>query len=794
MSSSEDRDRAILDLFERALEQPDEVQDAWVKEQAGGDEALYRGVMAMLEHDSADSIKLHTGGAFTAEPITDLPERIGAYKIVSIIGQGGMGVVYEGERDAGDFSHRVAIKVTRPGLVSSTLRERFEAERNILAGLSHPGIARLFDGGSMETGAPFMVMEYVEGAPILQWANKKALSLKDRLSLFEQVLEAVRYAHQNLIIHRDITPSNVLVTEDGTAKLIDFGIAKPQFTGEMKDGDQASLESLTFTPGFAAPERRAGVPANVLFDIYSLGGLLNVLTRDHDPGRELKAIIAKAMSVDPDRRYPSADAFLSDLDALKHARVVEAAGGGPLYRFAKFFTRHPLSVSSACLAVIALASGLAITTGLYQQAETARLEADKRFNDVRSLANYLLSDLDPKLEPVPGNLEARRDLAAQSQKYLDALSETSRSDAKLELETIQAYHGLARVMGSPSTRNLGMRAESAEVMQIAYDRMTAYLNESPNDPIARRSMARIAYDMNVKALFFDTDVEQASAYLDESVANWDVYANLTNLTAHETVERYDNYIASMGLLLEAGEADRAVQGLEDLEAELIAIQSKNPGVEAYDYLLAGYYVALARNMNWKFYFDEVSTEPALAPINKGIALYEDLNKRPDKDIDYTYSLTVAYFYRGEIYSEINNYASAIADLKHVIQTASAALREDPGNESYTGLLENGRKQLLYNYAISGDATGAKDLVPTVLAPLRDQLSNAPDASYSYAELANALATVGEAYELMGDLETACTYYTEGHALSVILVDRFSVDASTDAATVQPLIEAIKKCA
>lgn len=794
MTASNDLNRRIFDLFEAALEQPEDRREQWVREQAVDDMDLLSGVLSMLNHDKANGEVVQTGGAFHADGMGPMPERIGAYKIVDIIGQGGMGIVYEGRRDAGDFEHRVAIKVTRPGLVSSTLRDRFENERNILASLSHPGIAKLFDGGATETGAPFMVMEFVEGAPIVSWADQQKLDLTARLHLFRQVLEATRHAHQNLIIHRDITPSNVLVTDDGTAKLIDFGIAKPQSADDVKSYDPASLDSLTLTPGFAAPERLLGAPANILFDVYALGGLLSVLTRSQTQPSDLKAIIKKATADNPADRYASADAMLQDLNACLEGRPVSAVGESALYRFNRFFSRHRLSVTSAAAAILALIAGLITTTSLYQAAETARSEADQRFNDVRSLANYMLFDLDNQLAPVAGTLDARRSIADESRSYLDALSQTSRRDANLEIEAIQSYHKLAQVMGSPTTRNLGRKEDSAKLMDATYDRLTAYLKTYPEDPRGYKAMAQLAYDMSVKSLYFDSDPDAAALYLDETIASWDRYASIKPLTPQETSQRYDHIILGMDVFIEGGQADMAIERLEALEPEMIALRDDNPGVELHEFDLAGYYVALGRDLNWKFYFDKVSTEPALIPMNKGIELYEELNARPDRERDYGYMLAVAYYYRGQIYSEISDHTQAIIDMERAEAIAAAHLEKEPESGSFITLLDGLYKQKLYDLAVAGRDEDAKRLISKVETASLSALEENPNQSISYAELGNTYVMIADAFKQLGDQALFCDYINKGAEMVDVLETRFNIDATTQAATVDPVNEGLAACA
>ena len=251
--NSPDLDKLAVALFAEALDQPSDTRIEWVSGQTPDNPALRARVLKLLEADGSANMSLKTGGASADAAELPLPERIGAYRITGLIGQGGMGAVYEGERDVGDFTHRAAIKVIRPGVLSETLIGRFRRERQILADLSHASIARLLDGGELEDGSPYIIMEFIDGQPITVWADEQALGITARLALFSDTCGAVRHAHQNLIVHRDITPSNVLVTHDGVVKLIDFGIAKPNDISGATEPGSSSLASLSFTPGFAAP-------------------------------------------------------------------------------------------------------------------------------------------------------------------------------------------------------------------------------------------------------------------------------------------------------------------------------------------------------------------------------------------------------------------------------------------------------------------------------------------------------------------------------------------------------------
>jgi eukaryotic-like serine/threonine-protein kinase len=294
-------ERRLLELYERLLAVPEPDRDTWLDGEAGDDVDLRARVEAMRR--AARIAALQTGSALDQLNEEIVPQNIGAYRIIGDLGRGGMGAVYLAERLAGDFDHQVAIKVIKTGLFSQTLIERFRRERQTLAQLNHPYIARLYDGGELPDGAPYLVMEYVPGQTLVEWIVSTQPSQAMRIKLFLQICDAVEYSHQNLVIHRDLTPNNILVTKDGDAKLIDFGIARPQVAAD--DGAATSTFSgLSLTPGFAAPERLAGVEANTLIDIFSLGKILSLLLTDA-PDVELEAVAARAQAANPNDRFPT---------------------------------------------------------------------------------------------------------------------------------------------------------------------------------------------------------------------------------------------------------------------------------------------------------------------------------------------------------------------------------------------------------------------------------------------------------------------------------------------------------
>ena len=327
---------------------------------------------------------------------------LNGWRISARIGRGGMGEVYEAARAQGDFDQRVAIKVLQHSARKEL--ERFQIERQILARLEHPSIARLLDGGTTPDGRPYMVMEYVEGLPITRYCASSGASLAERLRLFVQVCEAVAYAHSILIVHRDLKASNILVTADGHVKLLDFGVAKL-----LDSTADAAVTQAPLTPAAAAPEQLLGQPITTATDTYALGVLLfELLTGAHPwvnsgspiaqalravvnkpapmassvaatPAAaralrgDLDAIIAKALRDEPNRRYLTADAFKADIERYLSGDTVEARGGARLYRLGRALKRHRGLVAGVALVLISLAAGLGTATF---QARRAGIERD----------------------------------------------------------------------------------------------------------------------------------------------------------------------------------------------------------------------------------------------------------------------------------------------------------------------------------------------------------------------------------------------------------------------------------
>jgi len=362
------------------------------------DAELARETLSLLAAEARDAQFLTTPAGGAADRRGEL---IGPWELLSPLGEGGMGQVFLARRADASFDKLVAVKFVHADLLSPLLRERFAAERQALAALEHPGIARLLDGGESAGGEPYLVLEYVEGRSLLAFATERDLSRRERLGLFLQILAAVAHAHSHLIVHRDIKPSNILVTAQGEAKLLDFGVAKILSPIDGPAGvTRTSLRALT--PEYASPEQVLGGATTTATDVYSLGVVLFELLTGRRPYRvptgapeewaeaalhqevarapevrgDLDAILRKALRKSPQERYATVDAFADDLRRHLDGRPVAARRGSLAYRTTKFAGRHRGALAATAMALAVLATTIAgAGTRLRRERDRATVEA-----------------------------------------------------------------------------------------------------------------------------------------------------------------------------------------------------------------------------------------------------------------------------------------------------------------------------------------------------------------------------------------------------------------------------------
>jgi len=481
-----ERWRRIEEIFRTAIDRPAGERDTYLTRACEGDEELRREVLSLLERDTAEDFICdpisNAALAFTAKSKNDLTgERIGPYRVTRLIGRGGMGAVYEAERDDEQFQQQVAIKIIKRGMDTDFVRDRFLRERQILASLDHPHIARLFDGGATQDGLPYFVMEFVAGEPITAYCRRHQLSVNEKLKLFRKVCSAVQHAHQRLVIHRDLKPSNILITEDGAPKLLDFGIAK-LLSPDVSQADTRTATALRLmTPEYASPEQARGQAVATTTDVYSLGVVLYELLTERRPhefktyspaeierafceteieepskvvGRitgaptrlarslagDLDNIVLMAMRKEPERRYQSVEQFSEDIGRHLAGMPVMARKDTFGYRAGKLIRRHKAGV-----AILALLMILAVAMTI-QAARIAR-ERD-RANQAAATAQAVTQSLVAMFEVADpsksrGNVITARELLDQgAEKVIRELKNQPAVQAKL-LDTIgQLYQSI----------------------------------------------------------------------------------------------------------------------------------------------------------------------------------------------------------------------------------------------------------------------------------------------------------------------------------------------------------------
>ena len=497
---------AVEAAFHELVDRPDDVQERALAELAATDAALAVSVRAMLGADGEGRTLLDRSPGAIAHSLLDGASAVpnaafGPYHLTAVLGEGGMGVVYLATRD--DLNAQAAIKVLRDAWLSPARRDRFLAEQRTLASLNHPGIARLLDADRLRDGTPWFAMEYVEGDPITSWAVHRALSLTERLSLFRQACESVRYAHERGVIHRDIKPANVLVGRDGAVKLLDFGIAKSA-TGAEQTIDATHTRQRMLTPAYASPEQLRGESVGVQTDVFALGVLLFELLTQQRPydvdglttseaasrietqpaarvstvlrggaqsaahrsplGRgaraDLDALVACALHADPTRRYRSVDALVQDLDRFERRQPLAAQPDSLQYRASRLLARRWREVAiAAVIASIGVAGALSYTSGLTRARQVAEAET-ARVSRMRDFLVSLFNGGDD--EAGPSNALRVTDIIASGIRESRAIT----TDARLQMDLFGVLGYAAGQLGNPAQADTLLRAALAMKRQM----------------------------------------------------------------------------------------------------------------------------------------------------------------------------------------------------------------------------------------------------------------------------------------------------------------------------------------
>ena len=595
MTTIRDR-RRVLEILDATLAEPPGSRPQFLDRACGNDHELRREVESLLDLEGA-------ADSFLDEPAVPKPgesavygegTRIGPYRVLEKLGRGGMGTVYKAVRED-DFEKQVALKLLQRDLASEANVRRFQHERQILARLEHPAIARLLDGGTTADGRPYLVMEHVEGVPIDEYCDDHQLSTDERLKLFLKVCSALAFAHQSLIVHRDLKPGNILITEEGAPKLLDFGIAK-LLAPDDAFGDLTQGLEQPMTPRYASPEQVRRQPITTASDIYSLGTLLYrlltgrlpcglescrfgeipfrivetepikpsaVITRDEeveradgdatltpesvsakrdgDPVRlrrrlagDVDAILLKALRKEPQHRYSSVEQLATDIRRHLDGRPVAARRGTMVYRAGKFFRRHRVAVAAALMAVLALTAFLV--------RERQRLEADKlRAERVTIVLGDLLKIADPD----------NRDTVIESLDQVRDELQVLEADPDLRAELLATLGHILRKLG-----------HGEKAWELWHESLELWRQHYPED------LSGLAGRINnLGALYLDEqDYDNAETYFREALA-------LREGLGDETGEMVFNLNNLATVLMYRGQYEEA----EDLYRRGLAIRQRLPG-------------------------------------------------------------------------------------------------------------------------------------------------------------------------------------------------------------------------
>ena len=596
--------RRVKTIYQRAIETAPEKRLNFLSKVCAGDDGLRREVEEMLtfENTSDDVFEQPVFDAFRlfAEDAQffKIGEQIGDYAVLREIGRGGMGVVYLAERIDRVFEQKVALKIIKRGMDTDAILKRFVTEREILASLDHPNIARILDGGTTDDSLPYFVLEYVEGLPVDEFCDAENLSLNERLRLFRKICDTVIYAHQNLVVHRDLKPSNILINEKGEPKLLDFGIARLLNAEPTGETEFTETGKRLLTPEYASPEQIAGTRITTQSDVYSLGVLLSKLienrplffvlcpskektefsnrqrTKDKEQRTktELKAILQTALHEDLARRYSSVEQFSEDIRRYLEGLPVFARKDSFAYRTAKFVYRNQAAVFASVFMFLALVSATAFSIWQMRKANAAQVRAEQRFTEVRKLANSVLFDYHDKIENLSGSTEIRRQMLKDSLAYLDSLSQESLNDNTLLNEIGAAYLKIGDAQGKPFAANSGDSSGALESYRKAEQ---IFLDLTGKEPENREFQINLscAFDgigkIQTRQFDVDASIESHRKSLEIRETFWNENPpdnNLRELLAETLMNLGDATAVKAGLLLDKGDLQTAEKlTLESLE-------------------------------------------------------------------------------------------------------------------------------------------------------------------------------------------------------------------------------------
>jgi non-specific serine/threonine protein kinase/serine/threonine-protein kinase len=782
-----DRWSRIKALFAASTDLPAADRAAFLEREAGGDAALIAEVQSLLGwHDPAAGFlekfpsELRVA-ALNGEDGSNAGDRIGAYRLVEMIGSGGMGDVYKAVRDDDVYRAEVAIKLMRADVRNPLAEQRFKSERQILAALDHRNIARLLDGGTTARGLPYVVMELVAGVPIDQFCDSKAFDAQARVQLFLQVCAAVSFAHQHLVVHRDLKPNNILVTADGSVKLLDFGVAKllesDPLTGEASDETRTQLRAMTLE--YASPEQVSGGKVTTASDVYSLGVVLYRLLTGQSPYRvrgndaariaeilgdttptrpsavtrdrrvidaDLDHILLMALRKEPAKRYSSVEQLANDLRNHLTGLPVAARRLTFGYRAGKFVKRNKATLAAGILVCVSLATGLGLALREARIAEAQRALAQRHFDSMRKLSNALLTNVFDEMDTMPGGMKARTALAKTAQQYLDELTRESSGDHELQVELATAWRKLADTQGGQTSPNGG---DSARALQ-SYDKSIALLERVVSeDPSQQR--ARVGL---VKSLILRTRVmllsQKAQSALEPARRAQQIAESITGFDSdYQRLEVLNAvYYLLADILVPMNQPAEAMS----LYEKMIAVCESYAAAHPDD--LDG--LKLLRNA---YHNSAIAIDPRLTPaqssdrtielMRKSLAVTDRLLAKEPGSVEHTTRLAEQLSAVGTAYFGAGHSEDAIAFYRRAEPVLAKAAKETADARARLVYAMN-EAELACALAKSGETAAAAPPFADAERVLHELLQRDPDNLYSRHSLAQLEIYRGEMFARLAD--------------------------------------------
>jgi non-specific serine/threonine protein kinase/serine/threonine-protein kinase len=743
MLSREDLDQ-IAAIFGDALELAPADRQTLIVERCAGRDDWRREIESLLAaHERTGSFlepgELNAAAVMTPTPA---PALVGAWRLLERIGSGGMGDVYLAERADGAFDGRAAIKFMRAHLPGVDAARRFRAERQALASLRHANIVTLLDGGTTANGQGYLVMEYVAGDDLMRHCERHALSLNARLALVREVCTAVQYAHQRSIVHRDLKPANILVSADGVPKILDFGLAK-LLEVSVEDGNVTSPGAPgPLTLNYASPEQLRGLPVTTACDVYSLGVLLyEVLAgrrpydttgvtldvafrmvieseplrpsaapsgamRPYSPSQlrgDLDAIVSKAMRKEPEDRYGSAGELADDLARVIAREPVVARAPSMGYVLRRVAERHRLAVGIAAVALLATVTALGVAVWQQRVALSAQQQSDRRFREVRQLANALIFKLHDSVAKLPGSTPVRREIVDSALGYLERLQQESDGDATLQLELAGAYQQIGAILGDPQFPNLGDRAGA--IAQVMKARALLQPLADSAEPTESALVAIVDADRFLARVSGEAD--ERLRYSEEAVRYAERAAERSFPKAREMLARA---LFALSGSVQPPEAkipywQRTGRLFEELLVEDPADPVRQRNVALVGRNLGGLLASLQRHQEARPHLERAlaldTQRLAAAPDNRSAKL--------DTAIDYSQVAT--------LHEQLGDRAEALSLLKKSAAIRQALAESDPDDVLTRGLLGSLRERIAILELKNGNAAEARALARNAVSDL-----------------------------------------------------------------------------